>query len=137
MARPLRIQFPGAFYHVTCRGNEHRQIFRHSDDQLRFLQLLRESLETYRVILYAYVMMSNHFHLVVQTVCANLSEFMRRFNICYTRWFNYHHRTCGHLYQGRYKAYLVDADNYLLQLSRYVHLNPVRVATRRKLAYQD
>jgi hypothetical protein len=81
--------------------------------------------------------MDNHFHLVVQTLRANLSEFMRRFNISYTGWFNYHHSTCGHLYQGRYKAFLVDADNYLLELSRYVHLNPVRVGKYRKLTYHE
>jgi len=80
----------------------------------------------YHVNLHVYVLMHNHFHLVVETLHANLSEFMRRFNICYTGWFNYHHKTCGHLYQGRYKAILVDVDNYLLELSRYTHLNPVR-----------
>ncbi|MGD9379274.1 MAG: transposase, partial [candidate division WOR-3 bacterium] len=93
MARPLRIQFPGAFYHVTCRGNKRRVIFRDNDDRYRFLTQLRESLQTYQVNLHAYVMMDNHFHLIVQTLRANLSEFMRRFNICYTSWFNYHHRT--------------------------------------------
>jgi len=81
--------------------------------------------------------MDNHFHLVVQTMRANLSEFMRRFNICYTGWFNYHHNRCGHLYQGRYKALLVDADNYLLELSRYIHLNPVRAGRLRKCDYQE
>jgi putative transposase len=126
MARSLRIQYPGAFYHVMCRGNARRKIFLDDDDRYRFLKLLHESMETYQVLLYAYVMMDSHFHLVVQTVRANLSEFMRRFNICYTGWFHYHHGTCGHLYQGRYKSYLVDADNYLLELSRYVHLNPIR-----------
>ena len=134
MVRPLRIQYPGAFYHVTCRGNERRKIFLDDDDRYRFLKLLAESLEIYQVVLYAYVMMGNHFHLVVQTLRANLSEFMRRFNICYTGWFNYHYGTCGHLYQGRYKAFLVDADNYLLELSRYVHLNPVRVGKYRELS---
>ncbi|MBE0433077.1 transposase [candidate division WOR-3 bacterium] len=126
MARPLRIQYPGAFYHVMCRGNKGSNIFIDNTDRSRFLFLLAESLETYSVILYAYVMMNNHFHIVVQTLRPNLSEFMRRFNICYTGWFNHHHGTNGHLYQGRYKALLVDADNYLLELSRYVHLNPIR-----------
>lgn len=96
------------------------------DDRHWFLKVLRESLGIYSVVLHFYVLMDNHFHLGVQTVKANLSEFMRRFNISYTGWFNFHHKTCGHLYQGRYKAILVDADNYLLELSRYVHLNPVR-----------
>jgi REP element-mobilizing transposase RayT len=137
MARQLRIQYPGAYYHVTCRGNERKRIFSDNDDRRRFLYLLEESLETYQAVLYAYVLMDNHFHLVVQTMRANLSEFMRRFNICYTGWFNYHHKRCGHLYQGRYKALLVDADNYLLELSRYIHLNPVRVGRLRKCDYQE
>jgi len=135
MARPLRIQYPNAVYHVTCRGNERRKIFLDDDDRRRFLTMLAESLAIYQVVLYGYVMMSNHFHMVVRTLRANVSEFMRRFNICYTGWFNYHHAVCGHLYQGRYKALLVDADTYLHQLLRYVHLNPVRVGKFRKVDY--
>jgi putative transposase len=118
---------------VTCRGNERRKIFLDDDDRHQFLRSLSESLTIYRVKLYGYVLMGNHFHLVVQTLRPNLSEFMRRFNICYTGWFNYHHHTCGHLYQGRYKALVVDADAYLVELSRYIHLNPVRVGRLRKL----
>lgn len=137
MARPLRIQYPGAFYHVMCRGNARSKIFLDDNDRYRFLRLLHESVETYQVLLYSYVMMDNHFHLVVQTVRANLSEFMRRFNICYTGWFHYHHGTCGHLYQGRYKSYLVDADNYLLELSRYVHLNPLRGYKQKNADYRN
>ena len=109
-----------------CRGNARRKIFLDDDDRYRFLSLLHESMKTYQVSLHTYVMMDSHFHLVVETARANLSEFMRRFNICYTGWFHYHHGTCGHLYQGRYKSCLVDADNHLLELSRYVHLNPIR-----------
>ena len=127
MARPLRIQFPGAFYHIMCRGNKGSSVFVDDDDRHRFLFLLAESLEIYEVTLYVYVLMQNHFHLILQTQRPNLSEFMRRFNICYTGWFNYHHGTYGHLYQGRYKSLLVDADNYLLALSRYVHLNPLKL----------
>ncbi|HEC78465.1 MAG TPA: hypothetical protein ENI34_04895 [candidate division WOR-3 bacterium] len=136
MARQLRIQYPGAYYHVTCRGNERKRIFKGDDDRRRFLYLLKESLEIYQVVLYAYVLMENHFHFVIQTKRANLSEFMRRFNICYTGWFNYHHNRCGHLYQGRYKALLIDVDNYLLELSRYLHLNPVRVGRLSKCDYR-
>lgn len=136
MARPLRIQYPGAFYHVMCRGNKGSTIFTDNADRSRFLFLLAESLETYSVVLYAYVMMNSHFHIVVQTRRPNLSEFMRRFNICYTGWFNFHHGTNGHLYQGRYRALLVDADNYLLALSRYVHLNPIRNATGQRDDYR-
>jgi REP element-mobilizing transposase RayT len=126
MARPLRIQYPGAFYHVACRGNARKRIFFDDGDRSRFLTFLTESLDTYQVVLHAYALMPNHFHLLVQTMRANLSEFMRRFNICYTGWFNYRHGLCGHLYQGRYKALLVDADSYLLEVSRYIHLNVVR-----------
>ncbi len=136
MARPLRIQFPGAFYHVTCRGNERRAIFLDDEDRGRFKKILINSLQIYHVVLHAYVLMETHFHLVVQTLRANLSEFMRHFNICYTGSFNHHHNTCGHLYRGRYKALLVDADNYLLELSRYVHLNPVRIGRYQKFNAQ-
>ena len=109
-----------------CRGNERKKIFLDNDDRSKFLMYLKESVKMYHVNVHVYVLMHNHFHLVVETLHANLSEFMRRFNICYTGWFHFHHKTCGHLYQGRYKAILIDADNYLLELSRYVHLNPVR-----------
>jgi putative transposase len=136
MARPLRIQFPGAFYHVTCRGNAKKAIFLDDSDRLRFEKLLSESLEMYQVLLYVYTLMDNHFHLVVQTKHANLSEFMRRFNISYTSWFNYHHNRCGHLYQGRYHAFLIDADSYLLEVSRYGHLNPIHVKIIEELGYE-
>ncbi len=130
MARPLRIQYAGAFYHIMCRGNQGNTIYIDTADRRKFLELLAESVEIYEVTLFAYVLMQNHFHLILQTQRPNLSEFMRRFNICYTGWFNYHHGIYGHLYQGRYKSLLIDADNYLLKLSRYVHMNPLR---RRKL----
>lgn len=135
MARALRIQYPGAYYHITCRGNQRRNILIDDDDRHHFIKMLVESLDIYGVALYAYVMMPNHFHLVVQTMRANLSEFMRRFNICYTGWFNYHHRSYGHLFQGRYKAFLIDADQYLLEVSRYVHLNPARSRKTRPSVY--
>lgn len=137
MARALRIQYPGAFYHVTCRGNQRRNIFLDDDDRHHFLKILTESLDIYGVVLYAYVLMPNHFHLVIQTMRANVSEFMRRFNICYTGWFNYHHESYGHLFQGRYKAFLIDADQYLLEVSRYVHLNPVRSRKTRQPSYRS
>ncbi|MCX6355646.1 MAG: transposase [Candidatus Aureabacteria bacterium] len=126
MARPLRIQYPGAYYHITCRGNERRKIFADGKDLSLFLEKLALSLEIYNVILLAYVCMRNHFHLVVKTPRGNLSEFMRHFNISYTTSYNHRHHRSGHLYQGRYKAFLIDADNYLRAVSRYVHLNPVR-----------
>lgn len=127
MTRPLRILIPGAYYHVTCRGNDRRAIFRDDRDRSIFLEKLRASLANYEVELHAYVLMANHFHLLVATPKGNLSEFMRHFNISYTAAFNRSHHRVGHLYQGRFKAILVDQDNYLLELSRYVHLNPVRL----------
>jgi len=137
MARPLRIQFPNAFYHITCRGIERRKIFIDDKERYRFLAYLSESLETYQVVLHAYIFMTNHFHLLIQTKKANCSEFMRHFNIRYTGWFNWRHHRNGNLYQGRYKEFLIDADNYLLEVSRYLHLNCVRVKKLRKLGYRE
>ncbi len=131
MARPLRILFPDACYHVTCRGNERKPIFRDDTDRSVFIGKLRASCEIYGVEIHAYVLMPNHFHLIVKTPKANLSEFMRHFNISYTAAFNRRHKRVGHLYQGRYKAILVEEDSYLLELSRYVHVNPVRSRSNR------
>jgi len=137
MARPLRIQFSGAFYHLTCRGIERRNIYMDDSDRQRFLSLLGRSVETYQINLLAYVLMRNHFHLVIQTRKANCAEFMRHFNISYTGWFNWRHKRNGNLYQGRYHAFLVDADNYLLEVSRYLHLNPVRVNKLESLPWSE
>jgi putative transposase len=128
LARPLRIQYQGAYYHVTCRGNERKEIFADEYDSKTFLDKLVASLEVYNVNLLGYVCMINHFHLLVNTPDGNLADFMRHFNICYTSAFNRRRNRVGHLYQGRYKAFLIDADNYLLAVSRYIHLNPARVA---------
>ena len=127
MARPLRIFYPNAYYHVTCRGNERKAIFRDDIDRSLFLDKLNSSRQIYGAEIHCYVLMNNHFHLVVETPKGNLSEFMRHFNISYTAAFNRRHSRVGHLYQGRYKAILIDKDSYLLELSRYVHVNPVRV----------
>ena len=133
MSRPLRIQYPDAYYHVTCRGNEQRAIFLSSGDQQDFFRILTRSLEIFSVRLLAYALMSNHFHLLVCTPKGNLSEFMRHFNISYTGTFNRKYKRSGHLYQGRYKAFLIDRNNYLLEVSRYVHLNPLRMKSRAPL----
>jgi putative transposase len=127
MARPLRIQYPGAVYHVTCRGNERKDIFKDDHDRDQFLQILAQSVETYDITLHCYVMMANHFHLLAETPLGNLGEFMRRFNITYTSYFNRRHRRSGHLYQGRYKCFLVEKEAYLSTCCRYIHLNPVKV----------
>ncbi|MEE9523242.1 MAG: transposase [Thermodesulfovibrionales bacterium] len=127
MSRPLRIQYEGAVYHITCRGNERRDIFRDETDRKTFLDILAKSLHIYNVTLYSYALMKNHFHLLVETPRGNLGEFMRHFNITYTGYYNRIHRRAGHLYQGRYKSIVVDREEYLSKLSRYIHLNPIRI----------
>ena len=127
MSRPLRIQYPDAYYHVTCRGNEQQLIFRRLEDRQEFFRLLARSVDIFDVRLLAYALMPNHFHLLVCTPKGNLSEFMRHFNISYTGAFNRKYKRSGHLYQGRYKAFLIDGDNYLLEVFRYIHLNPLRM----------
>ena len=127
MARPLRIEYSGAWYHVTCRGNEKRNIFRDDADRDKLIEILSANLKLYRIELHSYVLMQNHFHLLRMTPEANLRNFMQRFNTTYTAYFNRRHRRSGHLFQGRYKAILIEKDEYLVGLSRYIHLNPVRI----------
>jgi len=126
MSRPLRIEYPGAWYHVACRGNRRARIFEDDKDRLRFLKALKESVEAFNVEMHGYVLLDNHFHFLLRTPEANLGRFMQRFNTAYITYYNLRHHKSGHLYQGRYKAILVEADEYLLELSRYIHLNPVR-----------
>jgi len=127
MARALRIQYPGAVYHVTCRGNERKEIFKDDFDKKNFLKILTDSRRIYNIKIHAYVLMTNHFHLLIETPMGNVSEFMRHFNISYTGNYNRRHKRSGHLYQGRYKSILVEKDTYLSMLSRYIHLNPVNI----------
>lgn len=134
MTRPLRVQYPGALYHVTNRGNERKAIFNDDIDRKEFLNILSQSIETYGIILHSFVLMKNHWHLLAQTPLGNLGEFMRHFNITYTSHYNRRHKRVGHLYQGRYKSFLVDMDSYLSQVSRYIHLNPVKVSGMKKIA---
>lgn len=126
MARPLRIEYEGAFYHVTARGNERRKIFFSKSDYNKFKDYLKESRQKYGCLLHCYVLMTNHYHLLIETPKANLSNVMHHLNGSYTSYTNRKRGRSGHLFQGRYKAILVDRDTYLLELSRYVHLNPVR-----------
>lgn len=137
MSRPLRIQYPNAVYHITCRGNERQIIFKDNADRQKFLQFLIQSLNIYTVKLHSYVLMNNHFHLLVETPLANLAEFMRKFNITYTSYYNRQHNRIGHLYQGRYKSILVDKNEYLSVLSRYIHLNLVRVKPNEKASIKE
>ena len=117
MARPLRIEYPGAVYHVTCRGNERKKIFRDNSDRKRFLEILAMSQKIYNVETFSYVLMENHFHFMLKTALGNLGEFMRHFNISYTSYFNRKHKRSGHLYQGRYKSMLIDSEKYLSMVS--------------------
>lgn len=131
MARPLRIEYPGAYYHVTSRGNEQKPIFRDDIDREKFLELLGRAVEQFHLRVHAYVLMENHYHLLVETPRAGLNRALRYLNGVYTQSFNRRHRRVGHLFQGRYKAILVDRDSYLLELSRYIHLNPWRMRRSR------
>ena len=126
MARPPRIEFENALYHVTSRGNARQVIFHTDGDRQRFLAQLLSNLEQYGVILYAWVLMPNHYHLVVRTPRANLSRFMQRLNSSYSLYYRYKHARPGHAFGGRYKALLVESNDYLLALTRYVHMNPVK-----------
>jgi putative transposase len=126
MARPLRIEYEGAYYHITARGNEKRKIYFTKSDYAKFKGYLAEAKKKYGIIIHSYVLMSNHYHLIIQTPEANLSKAMHYINGSYTTYTNIKRNRSGHLFQGRYKAILIDRDNYLLELSRYLHLNPVR-----------
>lgn len=126
MARPLRIQFPHAVYHVTARGNERKAIVQDDDDRVRFIQTVAAMVEQYQVLCHAWVLMDNHYHLLIETPQANLSRAIRHLNGVYTQAYNRRHHRVGHLFQGRFTAILVEKEAYLLELCRYVVLNPVR-----------
>lgn len=126
MTRPLRIEFSGALYHVTSRGDRREDIYDDDEDRETFLRILSEVVDRFNWVCHAYCLMSNHYHLVVETPDGNLSKGMRQLNGVYTQASNRRHRRNGHLFQGRFKGILVDGDSYLLELTRYVVLNPVR-----------
>jgi putative transposase len=132
MARPLRVEFPGAVYHVTSRGNARQSIFIDDEDRGGFLDLLSIVVERFKWLCHAYCLMENHYHLLIETPNGNLSKGMRELNGVYTQWFNQRYRRVGHLFQGRYKAIIVEKDNHLLSLCRYVVLNPLRVGLIKK-----
>jgi len=126
MARKPRIEFEGGFYHVITRGNQKQKIFRDEQDFLKYLKILGDYKERYGFSLYAYVLMQNHVHLLMQMGEIPLSKILQGINQCYTMYFNRRYRTVGHLFQGRYKSILCDKDEYLLTLVRYLHYNPLR-----------
>lgn len=132
MARPLRLEFPGALYHITSRGNAKQSIFLDDRDRKNFLRVLKSVVDRFNWRCHAYCLMENHYHLVVETPDANLSSGMRQLNGVYTQKFNTRHERVGHLFQGRYKSILVEKHRHLLSLCRYVVLNPVRSGTVRR-----
>lgn len=132
MARPLRIEYEGAVYHVTSRGNAKKRIFKDDIDRDKFLETLSIVVNRFNWLCHAYCLMDNHYHLLIETPEANLSRGMRQLNGVYTQSYNRRHKKTGHIFQGRYKAVLVEKENYLLELSRYVVLNPVRAGITEK-----
>ena len=128
MARPLRIEFEDALYHLCARGNERQKVYRDDRDRQSFLGMLERSSRRYQVSILGFVLLGNHFHLMAETHRANLSQWMHWLMVTYTVYFNWRHRRSGHLFQGRYKSFLVESarGDYALELSRYIHLNPVR-----------
>ena len=126
MVRPLRIEYPGAVYHVTSRGNDRKDIFKDDQDRESFLHTLHRVNERYNWICHAYCLMGNHYHVLIETPEGNLSIGMQQLNGLYTQGFNKRHRRTGHLFQGRYKAVLIQKETHLLEVCRYVVLNPVR-----------
>src|SRR5688500_8460786 len=125
--RKPRVEFEGALYHVIVRGNHRRDIFRDESDRVTYLKRIEHYRERYSCIVYAYVLMSNHVHLLIETGAVGLSKIMQGIQFSYTQRYNRRHGAVGHLFQGRYKAILCDRDAYLLELVRYIHLNPARM----------
>ena len=126
MTRPLRVEYPGAFYHVYSRGNAGEKVFNGKRDKEKFLEYLGKVTERFAVVIHTYCIMSNHYHLLIETHEANLSAAIQWLNISYAVFYNKKHQRSGHIFQGRFKSILVDKDEYIKQLSRYIHLNPVR-----------
>jgi putative transposase len=126
MARPLRLEIAGGLYHVTSRGNARNEIYLDDEDRVNWLELFNDVCSRFNWVCHAYCLMSNHYHVVVETIEGNLSKGMRQLNGVYTQTFNRRHNRVGHVFQGRYKAILVEKDSHLLELARYVVLNPVR-----------
>ena len=126
MARPLRVEYDGALYHITARGNERKPIYREEGDYQKFLDILSELPQRYGVIVHGYVLMGNHYHLLIETPLGNITGVMHYLNSTYTGYFNRKYKRVGHLFQGRYKGFVIEKERYLLSVSRYIHLNPVR-----------
>ncbi len=133
MVRPLRLSFENAFYHITTRGNRRDKIFYSDQDKKVFLEKLKETLIKYSIICYAYCLMDNHYHLFIKTPQPNLSQGIHYLNTSYANWFRSKYKIIGPILQGRFKSILVDADNYALVLSAYIHLNPLQAGLVKEL----
>lgn len=129
MARPLRIEYDGAVYHVTSRGNERKSIYKDDEDRTLFLDILADTNRKFNWLCHAYCLMNNHYHLIIETPDGNLSKGMRQLNGVYTQAYNRMYQRAGHVFQGRYKAILIEKESHLLEVCRYVVLNPVRART--------
>ncbi len=126
MARPMRIEYPDAYYHVISRGDGRKAIYRDKDDYKLFYEILSSSVNKYQIFIYAFVLMTNHYHLILRTPLGNLASCMRYINGLYTQKYNWRHKRAGYVLQGRYKAVLIEDESYLSELIRYIHLNPYR-----------
>ncbi len=126
MSRPYRLQAEGCLYHITSRGDDRKKIFLSETDYLKFLEYLQKAKDRFRFYLYAYCLMGNHYHLLLEITQPNLSRIMQSLNTAYTVYYNTKRKRCGHVFQGRYKSILVEADSYFAELIRYIHLNPVK-----------
>jgi len=134
MSRSWRIEFDGALYHVLSRGNQRQPIFADNPDRALFLDLIGEMSVRFEIVVYAYVLMGNHYHLLLKTHRANLSKSMQWLGANYTRKYNIRHKRSGHLFQGRFKNFLIESPEYLLRLSCYIHRNPLRAEMVKRLA---
>jgi len=126
MARPIRMDYPETFYHVLSRGNEKREIFRDKSDYLKFFDIISQMVERFKLEVHAYVLMKNHYHLLVRTKEANLSRAIQWLGVCYSVWFDRRHQRTGHLFQGRFKSFLIEDERYFTAMVLYIHGNPLR-----------
>jgi putative transposase len=132
MARPYRLQGEGYLYHITSRGDDRKRVYVSQYDYEKFLEYLLKAKEKYNFFIYAYCLMSNHYHLLIETKLPNLSRIMQYINTSYSIYYNKKRNRSGHVFQGRYKSIIVEGDSYFLELTRYIHLNPVRAGISKK-----